>query len=562
MSSVVKGSDFLKQLFNKIPFKDFENYKPDQDYNDSDSEANNSEADDEKDVSQCDPFLRSFTDSYKKEIMSIAAAAKKNGHKVDQLDFPSKFRFYMEIILRNKQVDPYEKDTYIEEICDDIMYDILDPPSDNIEIVNEPTDDLDVKDTKKRKNVMTEQEIDGKVTDMIKNKHIENIKESGNNVEHRTRKHITNRHFVLDQRTSLRILSLYIQRSYISKEDPHMIKNDSDIQTFKDSAQDAIINSIEQEILCGEREPIPEPIRDKQFELRNFMLEQWRRTEELCRTFCANKQALAKISKTFTYRNTDVTMVVGELVSSGKYSDYDFVPVESVKSLWKGHQFNCKLHFCEKNYMTVTQELHDEKKAFLLVRSSSQMMPGGNSDQGFISNETPLYYATTYSIALNTLVSSFPTKSSICFYIPYVFAFHKYTDKKIESLQNVGEYTSLNPGYSFPTLVTFPTYHPQTNLADQSSSEYDPRLRAHTTMLLDPAKYEKHLISMYKMCLFLGHTNIVIDDYSIDAFWYPTTHAIQIFCSVLCNYAQYFNNVWICIENSAIMKEFRKNINF
>jgi hypothetical protein len=69
-----------------------------------------------------------------------------------------------------------------------------------------------------------------------------------------------------------------------------MIKNDSDIQTFKDSAQDAIINSIEQEILCGEREPIPEPIRDKQFELRNFMLEQWRRTEELCRTFCANKQ--------------------------------------------------------------------------------------------------------------------------------------------------------------------------------------------------------------------------------------------------------------------------------
>lgn len=533
------GKAFLQAFFSKLKNEDFEEKETDPDTGE---------------LVYADKFLKAFIDAYTAEIKTIVKNAKNEKRTLKAADLPTRFSFYIEYIIRNKFTDPYERDVLRDYVCNEITSYILDPPKDDFEIINRPVP------TVERKNVIAgkpdEKELEQRVNKMAMG-HLYSIV-SSNTDDQRRIQHLTipKNECAINKTLSMKILSLYIQRSFITRESTGDADagNNETIQQCKQMFTSNLETEIELSILAKERPPLPPPVKDREFARRNELQAHWRIVKMSCDLICQNEYARKKVSYVDVVDGETIKLDAGSKITTSVFQNYeDILPGVEHICKWKQIHQMCKLVFHHKNYMQVTHQLSQEKKKFALVCSASSMVGGGNSDQGIVTNETALYHTSTYNIPINRLYFVYPIKSTFVFHIPYVFVFQKVNTNESGNLEGFEE---IPDKYGMPVIVSNVAFRPKTSLVDQSSSDYDPRLRENSTMLASPNMYRKHVEAMFLACIFFGYSEIVIDDHCLDAFWYPTYCTIQLFCDVMQKYITFFSKIHVAIEDKSILDAF------
>ncbi len=533
------GKAFLQAFFSKLKNEDFEEKEVD-----PETGA----------LTYCDKFLKAFIDAYTAEIRTIVRNAKNDKRTLTAADLPTRFSFYVEYIIRNKFTDPYERDILRDYICSEITSHILNPPEDDFVIINAPVPTIEKKKDAASSRRPDEKELEQRVNKMALG-HLYSIVSSNADDQRRIQQLIIPRNdFALDKAKSMKILSLYIQRSFITRENTADADsgNNEVVQQCKQMFKSNLETEIELSILAQERPPLPPPIKDKEFARRNELQTHWRIVKKSCDLICENKRAREKVSQVDVVDGDMIKLTPDSKITTTVFQNYeDILPGVEHRCLWNQQHQECKITFHHKNYMQVSQQLAHEKKKFALVCSASSMVGGGNSDQGIVTNETALYHTSTYNIPINRLYFVYPIKSTFVFHIPYVFVF-----RKVLTNGSYNVFEDLADKYSMPVIVSNVAFRPKTSLVDQSTSEYDPRLRENSTMLASPNMYKNHVEAMFKACIFFGYTEIIIDDHCLDAFWYPTYYTIQLFCDVMRKYTTFFAKIHIAIEDRSIHDAF------
>jgi Uncharacterized protein conserved in bacteria (DUF2263) len=171
----------------------------------------------------------------------------------------------------------------------------------------------------------------------------------------------------------------------------------------------------------------------------------------------------------------------------------------------------------------------------LLCVSGSNMVPGGGTEQGMHVQETPLYLATSYSLAINQLSGIYPMSTNHVVYIPNVLVFKDHTTP---------EYLTLQPLKSkkISACIAFFKY------GNKCNSE---NLHDANTKLLNPNDITVQINNMLKTAQFFGHTKICIDDCGVNDYNLPVYHVAQILSECIHAMKCYFESITIACGTKA-----------
>jgi hypothetical protein len=150
----------------------------------------------------------------------------------------------------------------------------------------------------------------------------------------------------------------------------------------------------------------------------------------------------------------------------------------------------------------------------VLVLTGNHLAPGGNSDQGMISNETPLFLASTISMALSKTIQYHPRLRNELIFVPDVFVFKNHLARGFPAFAEGGRTISV--------LITS-----------------------------GPFLSENECENAIKSCLFFGKTELVfdnggdIDEDTRSAHW----NSIRLATNKL---APYLTKSYVCVERPQV----------
>ena len=457
-----------------------------------------------------DPFLLAFYKFFKKS-------------KSQDL-----FRCYIDYVVRNREfTDANERIIALNELYDEIRNDILykdENASTDVEFIS----------TKERKETMDRQHVK-----VAKSKKVS----ATNSLP------VQNGPVKVNKAKALRVLSTFIkQSSIITYEDPNEISNEQD-EKFRDDTQANIID----EIVNRDGRELPIPQKDIEFGKRSDMMNIWRDTEAKCQKLCEEPKLDALISKLFFIDTKQLEQRPNNITSVEMEEVKELLPVESFVHGYSKQKYNTIVKLT--NTIPIDEAVFRAKQKIktLYICAGSQMVQGGNADQGIDVQESMLYMTSTYSVGISKGLHTYPLSIDqvlICQNV-LVFKDTKYQELPMNKYQRIAVMCCPNqwrPKLINPKFTDVSTEEPKTYLYDTK------------TTFKSIANYKtiaKSFANALETALFFGYDTIVLDDRAIEDNLVPSHSMAKMMQEVLKVYSGRFREVIIAANKAASFNVFR-----
>jgi hypothetical protein len=525
-----------------------------------------------------DRFLKGVYKFYKQERY-IVMNDRDNSDKVVKKkrdNPPSLFECYTDYLIRNKEFeDDNEKRMELKRLYKDIVETIL-----YKEIDSEVNTGFVTKEEKKRamlraardvKTIKSIEEqmkkiekktIDNKILRDLRSKaeddddkiSTKSIMYSGQNDNT-----VKKTKIVVDKEKALQVLSVFIQQSLIvTYEEPNREATEED-EKFKEKASDNIIDEISngttyidingEEVLEDARE-LPEAKPDPMFGQRSDMMNIWRDTESKCQELLQQDIWAELISKLFFIDTEDIAKKPDKIKTAYLEETRDILPVEKFTSLYTNNQYKTEIKLLNTYPVEETVRLSKNKVKCAYLCAGSQMVIGGNADQGIDCTESMLYLTSTYSAGLAKALHAYPLKLSQVLLCRNVLVF-KNTSYKVKPITQWQRIVVINSPSRF---------RPALNIDDIRQDATDERLfssKTHFKHEKDKLEFKKNLASAIEVCLFFGYDVIILDDRSIEDNQLPAHDVAKLTREVLTSFFGRVKEFIICISKSKSFNVFR-----
>jgi hypothetical protein len=529
----MESQKFLRKIFNKLVDSDFEE----------------------------DRFLLAFHRAYKKEREK---EKDKQGNYLDKGEIEL-FSFFVEYLIRNKNIDEKSRAAELQKLYDEISYAIINP-----EVAKEEEENPRFQETNIKKDPNGVPVEKKRIKKIIRKKIITD-KKTGEKREVITEERIELPPAVVEppkptgppkinKEHTLTVLSRFIERSFIVViENPDEVVTETD-ELFKQTSTDVIMEETLEEYK-GRLPPVKkDPIFNRKLEMNNL----WLITEKKCQVFIDmdKGKALEKVyifdaEDTLNAKDDPLSIFKSNAIRTLEIRTDDkkdiIVPEELIKSRRQESKHNTIVRVANTNPINEALDFAEKKRKCIMLMSGSRWVPGGNSDQGIECNETKLYYSSTYHIPLNRVTNAYPLKDSSVIVIPNVLVFKDPSQPTYPTL-------AVQRSASIAVINSAPPLRPDTNIDCISKSEMDPRLYSSKAKYRNPEKTLNQFRYIFETALFFGHDTIIIDDRGIEYFWLPVEHTIKILNVVINRYKTYFREIVIAIERPNLYDLFKQFI--
>lgn len=424
------------------------------------------------------------------------------------------FQFFTSYITRNKQIDDANYKSEVKKIYASIMHEMLNP----VDIVDDDNPRLRLTEVK-----------EDSVSPM---RHI--------NTSSKIKYKLSKLH-------ALSVICEYIKMSFIVTNDTPDIETRQEDVDFRNNTTIGIAEEI-----IAEKGSLPVAIKDVDFERRNAIIEIWHSCENKCVKFI-EKDALAEIlKKVYIFDCSELTTQSKQLSTYADDTD-DNLPSELLNSLCTNQQYKTIVSVLRSNVLTESMNRSRQKIKNLMVVSENQFNTGGNTEQGFESNITPIYLSSSYCLSLNRASYVYPLNNNIVIYSPSVLVFKDHTKKN---------YPILGPtaGCSISVLTSAPMFRPKLNVSIDKY-EFDQKLFLPTSKYINSQLVEQQLINIFNMALFFNYSIVIIDDRGPLYSYSPIHHTAQIMASVINRYKSRFAEIIVCVPDDKLYSIYTQYIN-
>ncbi len=352
---------------------------------------------------------------------------------------------------------------------------------------------------------------------------------------------------------ALRVLSDFIkQSSIITYEDPNEISNQQD-ELFRDITQANIID----EIINRDGRVLPAPQPDIEFGKRSDMMNIWRDTEAKCQKLCEEPALDLLVSKLFFIDTQQLNARPDKITTVELAEINDILPKETLLSGYSKTKYNTTVKLTNAIPIEEVLTRSRQKIKTLYICAGSQMVQGGNADQGINVQESMLYLTSTYSVGISKALHAYPLSIQQILICPNVLVFKdtKYTELPMNKYQRIAVMSCINqwrPKLINPKFADLSSEDPKTYL-------YDPKtLFASNEAYVNLAKSFSNAL---EAALFFGYDTIVLDDRAIEDNNAPAHLMAKMMKEVLNIYNGRFKDVIIAVNKAASFNVFRHYFN-
>lgn len=416
--------------------------------------------------------------NYDEDLKHFYKLYKSNYKTTDHL-----LDFYKHYIMRNKEYNETEVSNLMDQIKDKML---------------NPTDDSD--DGPRFKSVTT----GGKVK------------------------------ITLDEQHALSVLSDYIKISFI-----RMVDNPDETTQQDEEFHTSVTNLIAEEIIQAVGN-LPTATKDVEFGARNHMLELWKPTENHFSYLQEKMEPIFTIVKKvffFDAATIDFNKPSIKTIEAGEKDD-PLPAVEIMPSRYRQMEFTCEIIFSQRSSLS---ETYNSKDTHCMINPGSRLGPCGNSDQGSVTIETPLYYCTTYWLSINEILPAYSLADNQFAFSPKTLVFRD---------PSVLDYPMLDHAAitNIKVLTCPPVFRPAITSAD---------LYAVGTRYIKPDTITEHIDNIFRTVLFLGFHSVIFSDHGVEDYHHPVHHLAEIFATVIKKYKPQFKQIIFALDKPAVYKIFR-----
>jgi hypothetical protein len=511
-----------------------------------------------------DRVLAAFYIQYKKTVENDQ---EKN------ISPPGLFQFFTEYLMRNKEIIGSKKNEETMILYDKIKETIFSPVVDE-----ESTADINPRISRNGDNTSNpvsnpvssslSNPVTNSVTSSLSNPVTNSVSSSVSNPVSKTTSLArietnpidpSKQVFKLNKRHVMGIISEFIKQSFIvTYENPEneITQEDADFH-------DNTTNAVTEEYL-KEFGPLPQPKKDIEFGRRNDIIELWRSCENMCIKFIENDAKFANILKKSYLIDCNQLSPSGATQSIQTVTNKDldeFIPQETLISNYTNTRYNTKVIVVFNDSLSEAMNRAKKKIKVLLVNSGSQMMPGGNSNQGIETQETPLYLSSSFYLCVNKLIDGYPLENNHVIYCPSVLIFKDHKQPK---------YPMLSPldGQKISVLNSAPRINPQTNINKSEQSDtrntkekkFDQQLYLPGTMYCYADRTLEQLRGIFNAAQFFGHNVIILDERGVRDFLHPVFHLARLLSQVINENKGRFEEIVVSISDQYLYGVFKKHI--
>jgi hypothetical protein len=533
---------------------------------------------------QKDAFLRGFYNAYLTErdgTSAIPPDLKSGKPEVPAYEGNPKltvFEYYMEYIMRNKEYKVTDNQKEIYQLCDDIKQAIFTTDCHKCRRCQKCLQYERCSQCKKDERC-SRCLVCSKCNDCTLCN--ANITPKAPIITTRGNKKSVS----LDKDFAIQILSEFINLSSIVVDETP----DNDQTQYDDDFRNATTATIISE-LQESGQIIPAAKKDVGFNHRNEMLEIWHDTEQKCIEFI-NNDALANVLKKVYFingldaKNRSLTTLECKDVSaieSGssskllvvpghrrnmpvaaklKYADDEalvvfrgtFLPIETLSHRASRAKYRTVVNVLNASPLSETMIRNKRNIPTAYVCTGSQIIPGGNADQGIKTNESVVYYSSSYHLCLEQAKMAYPLTTSQILVMPNILVFKDHSKHK---------YPMLPPanGQKISIIMSPGVYRPSTNLKNQDKYMVDSRLYNPNARYSNTKQITDRFHAIFETALFFGYDTVVLDDQGIEDFWLPLHNTASILGSVIKTYNGKFKEIVVAIEKTHLYTTYKKYI--
>ncbi len=389
---------------------------------------------------------------------------------------------------------------------------------------------------------------------------VSNVSKPSSDNTYIVNKNITKKHI-------LSVLSMFIKESFITEDNEINACNDEMNQEMRELYTENIIKDIKLEnpnIVMNSK-------KDVEFNIRSKMLNIWHHTEQKIEQMAAdNKKFYESLSvvyvidsfqlhekrpsviKTFEKKiDRDIAKMSNRSVDE---IDETF-PVISIPQRYTNITYSPNINLVYSFPIDECSLYSSRPEKTLYICTGSGMIQGGNSDQGFIVEETMLYMTSSYSGCLAKTLPLFPLAEGLTVLLPKVLVF-KNTDFKEKKFQDWVKISVLNAPVKWrPKLSYIPK-------SDDNIDIYD--IKTRFALDKDIVLIKKQIESSLEIALFLGYQNIIFDDHAIDDNILPAYQMVSIVFQIIKKYETKFKEIKIALSKKihyVLYSEIFNNLN-
>jgi hypothetical protein len=346
---------------------------------------------------------------------------------------------------------------------------------------------------------------------------------------------------------ALRILSMFIkQSSIITYEDPTEISNEHD-ETFREFTQADIVDGI----LNFDGRELPKPQPDVEFGKRSDMMNIWRNTESKCKELCEDPVLDMLVSKVFFIDTQLLTGPFTHLTTVTMKEINELLPVETFEPSYSRNKYQTVIRLVNTLPLDETVIRAKQRIKTLYICAGSQMVQGGNADQGLDVQESMLYMTSSYSIGISKALHAYPlsTKQLLLCTNVLVFKDTKYQELPMNKYQRIA--VMCCPNKWRPSICN--TSIGETD--DTRAIIYDPRTIYKNEK--DYVSIAKSFANALETALFFDYDTIVLDDRAIEDNQAPAHLMAKMMKDVIGTFNGRFREIVIAINKAASFNVFR-----
>jgi hypothetical protein len=429
------------------------------------------------------------------------------------------FEFYMEFLIRNKTFTHNEKIAELHKLYKEIVNSILN------------NDDVNVGFIDQKEKTQKDEFIHQEKTQQEKTQQEKTQKEE---LKH-------SKKTLLDKDHTIKILSDYVQQSSIVTETE--VEVEEDTNTVSDMINEVSCGSkyidIHGNEIKEEGRIIPKSKPDEIFKRRSEIMNIWRDTESKCQELNQIEAMSNLINKLYfidtTYINRNLNYI-----QTITMQELDLTE-ETIKCAYTNSAYNTTIRLINATPLSEAINKVKERIRSIYILSGSQMVIGGNADQGIETNESDIYLTSTYSSAIEKILYAFPLQLNQFIICPKVLVF-KNLDYK------------LLPASQWEKVVVM-----------NSPCKFRPKLSENNldfANMIDKEQFKKSIQNSIELSLFMGYDTIILDDRGIQDNNLPAEISINIIKESIDDFHGRVKEFNICIKDPKLYNLFKKQFRY
>ena len=348
---------------------------------------------------------------------------------------------------------------------------------------------------------------------------------------------------------ALKVLNDFIEKSsIITYENPNEISNEQDEQF-----RGAIYANITSDIINidGRKLPIPQP--DLEFGKRSDMMNVWRDTETKCKKLCEDTSLDMLVSKLFFIDTKQMELKPSKITTVESKEINELLPVEKFISNYSGQKYNTNIKLTNTIPLEEALVQANKKIKTLYICTNSQMVQGGNADQGVDVQESMLYLTSTYSVGISKALYAYPLLISQILLCPNVLVFKntKYQELPMDKYQRLTVMCCTNQWR--PKLVN--SKYIDLSIEDPKKYLYEPETVFYTNDTY--VSLSKSFANALETALFFGYDSLILDDRAIEDNNIPAHLMAKMLKNVLHAYNGRFKDIIIAVNKTGSFNIFK-----